>query len=132
MGRRKLLKARKLWRMADLALIVVVIAAAVTTAVLLWFPTGGDAVAVIAVGGEEVGRVRLSGVTAGYDLPLHTDPQVILRVEPGRVRFQKAGCPDQICVNTGWLTSPGQTAVCLPARASVRIEGAGGVDAVVR
>lgn len=132
MGRRKLLKARKLWRMADLALIVVVLAAAVATAGIFWFPAGGDAVAVIAVGGEEVTRVRLSGVTAGYDLPLHTDPQVILRVEPGRVRFQKAECPDQICVNTGWLTSPGQTAVCLPARASVRIEGAGGVDAVVR
>lgn len=126
------MKARKLWRMADLALIVVVLAAAVATAGIFWFPAGGDAVAVIAVGGEEVTRVRLSGVTAGYDLPLHTDPQVILRVEPGRVRFQKAECPDQICVNTGWLTSPGQTAVCLPARASVRIEGAGGVDAVVR
>ena len=72
MGRRQLLKARKLWRMADLALVAVVLAAAVITAVLLWVPTGGDAVAVIAVGGEEVGRVRLSGVTAGYDLPLHT------------------------------------------------------------
>lgn len=132
MGRRKLLKARKLWRMADLALIAAVLAAAVATAGIFWFPAVGDAVAVIAVGGEEVGRVRLSGVTAGYDLPLHTDPQVLLRVEPGRICFQNAGCPDQICVNTGWLTSPGQTAVCLPARASVRIEGAGGVDAVVR
>lgn len=126
------MKARKLWRMADLALIAAVLAAAVATAGIFWFPAVGDAVAVIAVGGEEVGRVRLSGVTAGYDLPLHTDPQVLLRVEPGRICFQNAGCPDQICVNTGWLTSPGQTAVCLPARASVRIEGAGGVDAVVR
>lgn len=132
MGRRQLLKARKLWRMADLALIAVVLAAAAAAAWILWFPAGEEAVAVIAVNGEEVTRIRLDGVTTGYDLPLDAEPQVILRVEPGRICFQKAGCPDQICVNTGWLTSPGQTAVCLPARASVRIEGAGGVDAVVR
>ena len=126
------MKAGRLWRAADLILIFSVAAAAVLAALLLWRPASGEPVAVIAVAGNELDRIRLSAVASGYDLPLDTEPGVVLRVEPGRIRFAKADCPDQVCVNSGWLSSPGQTAVCLPARVSVLLEGDGGVDAVVR
>ncbi len=40
-----------------------------------------------------------------------------------------AGCPDQVCVRTGKLSHAGETAVCLPAGLSLRIEGGSGADA---
>ena len=125
------MKARKLWRAADLVVIAVVLAAAAIIAFFLWRPAAGQPTAVILVNGEEVSRIRLNEVKQGYDLPLDTDPKVVLRVEPGQICFLQADCPDQVCVNTGWLSSPGQTAVCLPARTSVQVEGDSGVDAVV-
>lgn len=46
-----------------------------------------------------------------------------IRVEKGRIRFIDANCPDLVCVNTGWLSQPGDIAVCVPYRVSIRIEG---------
>ena len=41
----------------------------------------------------------------------------------GRVRINKADCPDQVCVLTGWLTRNGQISACVPGRVLIRIEG---------
>ncbi|MEN6386119.1 MAG: NusG domain II-containing protein [Veillonellales bacterium] len=46
----------------------------------------------------------------------------IIRVEKGRIRFETADCPDQICVNTGWLTNKGNLAVCMPNKVLIYIE----------
>ena len=41
-------------------------------------------------------------------------------------------CPDQECVQTGQLTRAGESAICLPARVTLRLEGGGdSVDATV-
>ena len=48
---------------------------------------------------------------------------VTLRVEDGRIRFEESGCPDKVCVHTGWLSRSGQTAACLPAGVILRVEG---------
>lgn len=66
-------------------------------------------------------------------LPLDTDTRQVLTgkngievsivVSDGRVRFEESGCPDQICVHTGWLSGNGQSAACLPAGIVVRVEG---------
>ena len=41
-------------------------------------------------------------------------------------------CPDQVCVHTGLLTQAGESAICLPARATLRLEGGGdAIDATV-
>ena len=57
--------------------------------------------------------------------------ELTLEVTDGRIRFRQSGCPDKICVHSGWLSKKGQTAACLPAGVSVRIEGGGGeLDAV--
>ncbi len=60
---------------------------------------------------------------------------LIVEVADGRVRVKESGCPDQICVHSGWLTRSGQSAACVPAGVAVRVsaDGApvsGGVDAV--
>ncbi len=42
-------------------------------------------------------------------------------VKDGRIRFVSSDCPDKICVNTGFIGTPAQTAVCMPNRVSVTI-----------
>ena len=70
------------------------------------------------------------------NLPLDTDAcrvltgkggiEVTILVSEGKVRFEESACPDQICVNTGWLSRNGQSAACLPAGIAVRVEGGEG------
>ncbi|NLM13773.1 MAG: NusG domain II-containing protein [Epulopiscium sp.] len=47
----------------------------------------------------------------------------IIRVEKGKIRFIDANCPDLVCVHSGWLSEPGDIAVCLPHKLSIHIEG---------
>lgn len=47
----------------------------------------------------------------------------IIEYEKGRIRFIDADCPDKICVKTGWISEPGQTAVCLPHKLMIEING---------
>ena len=61
---------------------------------------------------------------------------IVLTVEvaDGRVRVRESGCPDQICVHSGWLSASGQSAACVPAGIAVRVSAgsasSGDVDAV--
>ena len=41
------------------------------------------------------------------------------------IRVAHADCPTQDCVRTGTITRGGQSAVCLPARIIIRLEGGG-------
>lgn len=50
-------------------------------------------------------------------------PNVVFRVENGRIAFVKSDCPDKICVGTGFIGNKGQSAVCLPNRLTLRIVG---------
>lgn len=97
-------------------------------ALLLWrhVPPHTAGMAVVEMDGKEVGR---------YDLSMQKEPQIIdiggpmnvkLLLEPGAISFYHSDCPDQICVRTGKLTKPGQAAVCLPGKVSVRIVSGGG------
>lgn len=88
-----------------------------------WLPASGEPVAVIEQDGKEVRRVELDRISQPETLVLEGEISVTVLLEPGQVSIIHSDCPDQICVNTGVLTRPGQSAVCLPARVSVRIVG---------
>lgn len=90
---------------------------------LQWLPKSGAPVAVIEQDGKEVRRVELSSIIQPETLVLEGEFSVTVLLEPGQVSIVHSDCPDQICVNTGVLTRPGQSAVCLPARVAVRIVG---------
>ncbi|HHX10563.1 MAG TPA: NusG domain II-containing protein [Firmicutes bacterium] len=45
----------------------------------------------------------------------------IVEVERGRVRVLSSPCPEHICMNTGWISKPGQIIVCMPNQVVVRI-----------
>lgn len=81
----------------------------------------------VQVKGRTVRTISLNG-------PLH---RVILRevgmtleVGQGKARVLKSDCPEQICVNTGWISGAGQTIVCVPNRTVFRLLGKEGPDAV--
>ncbi len=81
--------------------------------------------------------VRISSPTLNRTIRLDPSTHLTIRVQSRdggfnlvevqglKVRVSDADCPDRVCVKRGWLTSPGDQAVCLPHRLVVRIEGDG-------
>lgn len=51
-----------------------------------------------------------------------TNENIVIEIKDNKARFKTSDCPDKVCVNTGWLSSPGQTAVCLPNKISIVIQ----------
>ena len=52
-----------------------------------------------------------------------------VQVEKGRIRILEADCPDQVCVNQGWISSGAVPIICLPHRLIIEIvEAGGGLD----
>jgi len=43
--------------------------------------------------------------------------------EDSKIRFHESNCPDQVCVNTGFVHRTGEIAACVPAGVLVRIVG---------
>ncbi len=68
-------------------------------------------------------RIRLDRVSEPYTINYGGDYPGTITVENGSIRFSHAECPDQVCVDTGWITRPGQIAVCIPAGVIIKIEG---------
>ena len=114
---------RKLVRPADFVLIAAVLIAAVGFWIWSFAQPSEGLIAVIWQDGEVVERLPLSSVGEGVEIAPDCNPAVRIRVETDGVFFIEADCPDQLCVRTGKLTRAGQSAVCLPARVSVTLEG---------
>ena len=47
-------------------------------------------------------------------------------VEKGRICISEADCPDQVCVNQGWISDGTAPIICLPHRLMIEIVGGGG------
>jgi len=55
----------------------------------------------------------------------------LVEIDGERVRVAEAECPNQICVNTGWVSHPGQVVVCAPNKLVLLVKGsAGDIDAI--
>ncbi len=59
--------------------------------------------------------------------------EMLIEIKEGRIRVRESDCPRKICVNTGWIKTPGQVIVCVPNKVLVEIKSAGSpfLDAVV-
>ncbi|MCD8376480.1 MAG: NusG domain II-containing protein [Oscillospiraceae bacterium] len=77
--------------------------------------------------GECIYSIDLSAVTEGYELTIEDENGVnVIRVERGRICVLEADCPDQVCVQAGWLTDSASPIVCLPHRLVIRLEDTAG------
>jgi len=45
----------------------------------------------------------------------------IIAAEQNKICFLLADCSDRLCINSGWLSKPGQIAVCFPTRTLIKI-----------
>ena len=71
------------------------------------------------------GMKQIEGTLVGYDngaVTLEVNGAVI-ELDKDGAHFVSSPCPDKICVNKGIIKRAGESAVCLPQRVSVRIEG---------
>jgi len=81
-------------------------------------------VAVVTINGEEVERFVLSDKTPRKEVTYHPNKNQynIVEVDGRRIRVKEDNSPDQIAVNTGWISKPGQTSICLPHRLVIEIQ----------
>ena len=89
---------------------------------------------VVEQNGQEVARRELSQLTGPETLSLtgENGVEVTITFTPQGAAVTASTCPDQVCVQTGLLTRAGESAICLPARVTLRLEGGGdSVDATV-
>jgi hypothetical protein len=54
-------------------------------------------------------------------ISVHGNPNVVLEIKNGKIRFFDSDCRDKICIKAGFLDSPGQAAACLPNRVAIKI-----------
>jgi len=86
-------------------------------------------IATVAVQGETLMRLDISGSTQEQDLP---GVGMKLQYGGGRIRVVYSDCAEQICVKTAWISQPGQSIVCLPNQVMISLSGEGGPDAISR
>jgi hypothetical protein len=118
---------------ADVLLIGgILLLAAVLFAFRILMPAGGALVAVLTVNGDEVRAFPLSGAEYPFEYLLQggAGGEIVIRAERRRIRILRSDCPDGDCVRTGWLSRPGDAAVCLPNRLVLKIAGEAEYDAV--
>jgi hypothetical protein len=62
------------------------------------------------------------------------DGEMKIEVKDSKVRVAWSNCPNQLCVNTGWIKTAGEIIVCVPNKVLIEIEAPDGpaLDAVVR
>ncbi len=93
---------------------------------------GSHLEAVLTLSGEEVWRTDLSNITESETYGVEIDAgHLTVLAEPGRACVSESDCSDQICVRSGWLTATGQSAVCLPYRAVLKIVSVNSQGSVV-
>ncbi|MGI6643127.1 MAG: NusG domain II-containing protein [Bacillota bacterium] len=93
-------------------------------------------VAVVKVDGREVARLPAASPDMAQAVIRVKGGDAIIEYGQGRARVMpnsKEFCPDGICWKTGWVSNPGQSAVCVPNHMTVTlVSSSSDVDSVVR
>ena len=118
---------KKLFRRADIIVILFVL----ILSLVLFLPNllnKNTLIAQIYVDGEISEEINLNDVEAAYTVS--PKENVEISVKKGAISFTNAPCKDELCIKSGWLTSKGQTAACLPEKVVVIIKGADKTDMI--
>ena len=77
----------------------------------------------ITVDGELYERVQLTGHRGREELLVENSRgKNLIIIEEESIRVEEADCPDRICVKTGRLSQPGETAACLPHKLLIEVK----------
>lgn len=110
-------------RFGDFIIIGVVLVTAVLSFSAFFYRSGGEPTAIIIMQGEVIQKINLVETKEHYEIKNIGKYNSTIEVENGRIRFKQSDCPNKVCVQTGWISRPGQTAVCLPAEIIIKIIG---------
>lgn len=117
----------------DFFLTGIILAAAFMTGSFFLTGEADAATAVVIKDGEVIKRIDLENIDKPFSFEINDEYYDQIVAEKGRIRFKEADCPDRVCVNTGWISRPGQIAVCLPNGIIVKIEGSDHeIDTILR
>jgi hypothetical protein len=116
-----LLKKGDLWFVFS----ILAVAAVIYIPTGLLKSTGPDihSIAVIRHNNEIIREIDLDCVNKPYTIEIKGTYKNTILVEKGRIRYLESNCPNRICVKTGWLEKPGDTAVCIPNKTMIKIDG---------
>ena len=114
-------------RNAKVILLLLVLVGAACAAFVLLRPAGEGTVARITLDGRLGEEMDLAAVTEAYTFTGEGPGGFTntIEVEPGRIRVREAGCPDQVCVNQGYISDGTVPIVCLPNKLVIEITGGG-------
>ncbi|MGK4060093.1 NusG domain II-containing protein [Loigolactobacillus coryniformis] len=78
----------------------------------------------ISIDKKVIKKIKLSKKTPHklFTLHPHSGEYNIIEVDGTRIRDKEDNTPDQIAVNTGWISKPGQQSICLPHRLIITIK----------
>lgn len=120
-------------KLGDIAVVIIIVIAAFLITISFHEDDSSEKTAVITQNNIVLDRVRLDKLSERYTLNYFGQYPGTIEAENGRIRFLHAECPDKVCVKTGWISHPGQIAVCLPANVIIKIEGeTSDLDIIVR
>ena len=111
------MKSNKYW----LAFLLALLALASIIGYLFMSPGGTEAV--ITQDGVELRRIDLHQMGKGETIEIEGEYHNTIEVEHGRIRVVSADCPDQVCVETGWIEDGTVPIVCLPNKLVIEITG---------
>ena len=111
---------------------IIAAAAVVLAAVSLMLLTSRKAGTVVQViqDGTVVKEIDLSRVKKEYSFELESagGGHNTVLVQPGRICVSEADCPDQICVQQGWLENQALPIVCMPHGLIITVADPAGQD----
>lgn len=121
------MEGRRLFGRRDLLAVLGVVLAALIWLLLARAAPGG-ATAVVELDGQVVMTRDLTRLDGTESAEIEGRNGIALTVEFSSegARIAQSGCPDKTCQRTGWLIRAGDSAVCLPGRVVLRLEGPGG------
>ncbi|MBN1892303.1 MAG: NusG domain II-containing protein [Clostridiales bacterium] len=94
--------------------------------------SGSGTQAVLTVQGEEVWRHSIYDDVEPVEHTVYINGESItVRVDPTGAWVSRSDCPKQVCVHTGKISKVGETVVCIPFRAVLRIESSDANNTVV-
>lgn len=61
-------------------------------------------------------------IDANEEIKIETDKGYnIVKIHDHGVEITEASCPDKVCINSGFITKPSESIVCLPNKVNIKI-----------
>lgn len=102
---------------SKIAYIVIAIIFVICIFLIIFKPASSNPIATIWVGGEKYKEINL----AKAEDEILKVKSVTFEIKNHEIRFISSDCPDKICIHTGWIKNPTESAHCLPNKISLTI-----------